>query len=154
MAAPEKPEFVLFISSNCKFSNSFLTKLKEKPELIKKFNIVNIDKLPTIPNEVEEIPCVYDGKGIYMGKNAFKWLDDKSVEFLSPANDGFQYSFIDGNEERVFNNYSLLDQRNGSFGMGENAVEQKDPTRMSVSNDNTNKNRTMDSLMASRSEFK
>ena len=155
MASPsEKPEFVLFLTSNCKFCNNFVNKLKTKPELIKKFNIVDIDKLPAIPDEVDEVPSVYDGKNIYKGAGAFKWLNEKLVEFLSPANDGLQYSFVNGAEEPVFNNYSLLDQLNGSHGMGDSPSAPKDPTRMAVQNDSTNKNRTMDSIMASRSEFK
>ena len=61
------------------------------------------------------------------------------------------YSFVDGNEEQVFGNYSLLDQKNGSFGMGNSPVDSKDPTRMNELSDNSNKNRTLDSLVASRS---
>ena len=73
-------------------------------------------------------------------------------EFLSAANDGLMYSFLDS-EETVFNNYSLLDQKNGSFGMGEQPTEKNmnDPTRMSKINDTESKNRTLDSLVASRS---
>ena len=165
MATPsEKPEFVLFLTPNCKFCNNFINKLKSKPELAAKFNIVDIDKLPDIPAEVDEVPCVYDGKVVHKGQGAFKWLNEKLVEFLSPANDGLMYSFVDGQEESVFNNYSLIDQRNGSYGMGGDAAAHKpdsrsadqrgDPTRMAIQNDSTNKNRTMDSLMASRSELK
>ena len=71
---------------NSKFSNNFLNKLKTKPELEKKFNIVDIEKLQVIPNEVEEVPCVYDGKSIYQGKAAFTWLNEKMSDFLSAAN--------------------------------------------------------------------
>jgi hypothetical protein len=150
--SPEKPEFVLFMMQNCKFSNNFINKLRQKPELFKKFNIVDIDRLPVVPDEVEEVPCVYDGKQVFNGTAAFTWLNEKSMEFLSPANDGMAYSFIDGNDEQIFNNYSLLDQKNGSFGMGGGATaDSKDPTRMSELSDNSNKNRTLDSLVASRS---
>ena len=139
----EKPDYVLFLTPNCKFCNNFINKLKAKPDLAKKFNIVDIDRLPAIPDEVDEVPCVYDGKGVFKGGGAFKWLNEKLVEFLSPANDGFQYSFVDGNEESVFNNYSLLDQRNGSYGMGEGGGVANgnggngtqggmDPTRMAI----------------------
>ena len=137
-----------------------MSKLKSKPELLKKFNVVNIDAVAQIPDEVDEIPCVYDGKTLYKGKESFKWVNEKLSEFLSAANDGFAYSFIDGNEEQVFGAYSLLDQKNGSFGMGQTPNDQNlgDPTRMASVNDNTNKNRTLDSLMAARSseisEFK
>jgi hypothetical protein len=148
---PAKPEFVLFIS-NCKFSNNFLTKLKTKEELVKKFNVVDINKIRDIPNEIEEVPCVYDGKQVIQGKAAFAWLNEKMSEYLSPAGDGLMYSFLDGQEEKVFGNYSFLEQRNGSFGMGESpAGTDKDPTRMAIMNDNDNKNRTLDSLMAARS---
>jgi len=151
-APPSKPEFVLFIS-NCKFSSNFLNKLKTKEELAKKFNIVDINKIPTIPNEIDEVPCVYDGKQIHQGKNAFTWLNEKMGEYLSAANDGSMYSFLDGQEEKVFGSYSFLEQKNGSFGMGEqpSASNMNDPTRMMVMNNNDNKNRTLDSLMASRS---
>ena len=44
-SGPTKPEFVLFIS-NCNYSKNFLNKLKTKEELFKKFNIVDIDKIP------------------------------------------------------------------------------------------------------------
>ena len=151
MTSPEKPEFVLFMMQNCNFCNNFLAKLKPKPELAKKFNIVDINKLPALPDEVEEVPCVYDGKQIFQGKDSFKWLNEKLTEYLSPANDGMTYSFVDGNEEQVFGNYSLLDQKNGSFGMGNSPVDSKDPTRMNELSDNSNKNRTLDSLVASRS---
>ena len=149
MTSPPKPEFVLFIS-NCNFSNNFLNKLKTKEELIKKFNIVDINRIQVVPNEIEEVPCVYDGKKVYQGKEAFTWLNEKLSEYLSAANDGLMYSFLDGQDEKVFGNYSLLEQRNGSFGMGQTPSGVTDPTRMMVMNDNDNKNRTLDSLMASR----
>ena len=155
----EKPIYVLFVSSDCKFSGTFLNKLKPKEELFKKFNIINIDQVPAIPDEVDEVPCVYDGKGLFKGAAAFKWLNEKLSDFLDAANDGLAYSFIDNQDELVFNNYSLLEQKNGSFGMDGTAPSQQnsqlpsgsDPTRMLQMNDNTNKNRTLDSLMASRS---
>jgi len=154
MSGPvEKPEFVLFMSPSCKFCNNFLIKLKTKPELMKKFNVVNIDALQIIPDEVEEVPCVYDGKQVYQGAESFKWLNEKMCEFLDAANDGLGYAFLEGQEEQVFGNYSLLEQKNGSYGIGNGPVDQKnqgDPTRMVVINDNTNKNRNLDSLMASR----
>ena len=155
MSSQDKPEFVVFVSSsNCKFSNNFLNKIKAKPELGKKFNIVDIEKLQVVPDEVEEVPCVYDGKSIYQGKDAFTWLNEKMSEHLSAANDGLMYSFLEGQpEETIYNNYSLLEQKNGSFGMGEQPSEKNmnDPTRMSKINDTESKNRTLDSLVASRS---
>ena len=74
-------------------------------------------------------------------------------EYLSAANDGLMYSFLEGQEEQVFGGYSLLEQKNGSFGMGEqpSSANMNDPTRMAQINNNDNKNRTLDSLMASRS---
>ena len=68
-------------------------------------------------------------------------------DFLASANDGLMYSFIDGQEEQVFDKYSLIEQKNGSFGIGENGA---DPSRMNSLNDNSNKNRTLESVMASR----
>ena len=149
----DKPEFVVFISPGCKFCMNFMNKLKSKAELIKKFNVVNIDSIQAIPDEVDEIPSVYDGKQIYQGNNAFKWLNEKLSEYLDAANDGCSYSFLEGQDEQVFSNYSLLDQKNGSFGIGEtpDTKNMGDPTRMASLTDNTNKNRTLDSLMASRS---
>ena len=151
-STPTKPEFVLFIS-NCNFSNNFLNKLKTKEELIKKFNIVDINKIQAIPNEIEEVPCVYDGQNIHQGAAAFKWLNEKMADYLSAANDGLMYSFLDGQEEKVFGNYSFIEQRNGSHGMGEqpSQANMNDPTRMATLDNNDNKNRTLDSLMASRS---
>jgi hypothetical protein len=149
----EKPEFVVFMSPKCKFCMNFMGKLKSKTELIKKFNVVNIDSLQAIPDEVDEIPCVYDGKQVYQGQNAFKWLNEKLSEYLDAANDGCSYAFLEGQDEQVFSNYSLLEQKNGSFGIGQAADSKNmgDPTRMTSLSDNTNKNRTLDSLMASRS---
>jgi hypothetical protein len=139
--------------SDCKFSKNFVNKLKTKDELLKKFNIVDINKIQQIPDEIEEVPCVYDGKQIYQGKAAFSWLNEKMSEYLSAANDGLMYSFIDGQEEQVFGSYSLLEQKNGSFGMGEqpSSANMNDPTRMSKISDTENKNRTLDSIMAARS---
>ena len=113
----EKPEFVLFMMTTDKFCNNFIGKLNSKPELLKKINIVDIERLPAIPDEVDEVPCIYDGKKLYKGKEAFSWLNEKMMDFLSAANDGLSYSFIDGQEEQIFGSYSLLDQKNGSFGM-------------------------------------
>ena len=148
----EKPDFVVFMSPKCKFCMNFMNKLKSKTELIKKFNIVNIDTLQAIPDEVDEIPCVYDGKQVYQGQNAFKWLNEKLSEYLDAANDGCAYAFLEGQDEQVFSNYSLLEQKNGSFGIGQapDSKNMGDPTRMTSLSDNTNKNRTLDSLMASR----
>jgi hypothetical protein len=145
---PQKPEYVLFFMENCGFCKKLLTLLKTKPELMKKFNMVNIDAVPTLPDEVDEVPCIYDGKSVNKGTDAFKWLNEKMTEFLDAANDGLLYSFLDGNDEQVFGSYSLLEQKNGCHGIGENG---SDPTRMAAITDNTNKNRTLDSLVASRS---
>jgi hypothetical protein len=148
-----KPDFVLFYSPQCKFCGTFISKLKTKQELLDKINVVDIDSQDAIPDEVDEIPCIYDGSALHKGKEAFKWLNEKMAEHLSAANDGCSYSFIDGNEEKVFSGYAFLEQRNGSYGMGQTPNEQNlgDPTRMLSINDNTNKNRTLDSLVASRS---
>ena len=156
MSSQEKVDFVAFIASDCKFSKNFLDKLKSKPELLKKFNIVDINKLQVIPNEIEEVPCVYDGKTIHQGKEAFTWLNEKMSDCLSAANDGLMYSFLEGHEEQVFENYSLLEQKNGSFGIGEqpSSSNMNDPTRMSVINNNDNKNKTLDQIMALRAELK
>ena len=153
-APSDKPIYVLFMALDCQFCHTLLNKLKPKEELMKKFNIVNINNIPAIPDEIDEIPCIYDGQKLYKGKDAFKWLNEKLAEHLSAANDGLYYSFLEGQEEQVFGSYSLLDQKNGSYGMGSNSAPNEqnlgDPTRMMSVNDNTNKNRTMDSLMASR----
>ena len=80
-------------------------------------------------------------------------LNEKLSEYLDAANDGCAYAFLEGHDEQVFSNYSLLEQKNGSFGIGEtpDTKNMGDPTRMISLSDNTNKNRTLDSLMASRS---
>jgi hypothetical protein len=163
----EPPEFVLFMTPSCKFCNNLIAKLQTKDKLVKKFNFVNIDQLPAIPDEVDEVPCIYDGKGLFKGANAFKWLTDRSADFLDPANDGLQYSFIGGNEERVFNNYSLLEQKNGTYGMGDPSTQKMpqeqvpiqnignqmvEPMRPTApANDKANLNQTLESLMAARS---
>jgi len=145
----DKPEFVLFMVNGDKFCNNFISKLKSKQELLKKFNIVDINSIPAIPNEVDEVPCVYDGKQIHKGKQAFSWLNEKMVDFLSPANDGMMYSFLDGQEEQVFGSYSLIDQKNGCYGIG---TEGNDPTRMLSLTDNSNKNNSLESLMSMRNQ--
>jgi hypothetical protein len=129
---------------NCKYSKNLLSKIKQKPELLKKFNLVDIDTIPDIPDEVDEVPCIYDGKQVHKGENSFKWFNEKSIEFLSPADDIVNFSFINGEEEQVFNNYSLLEQKNGSFGMGEVVTQ----------NSSGNSSKTMsnlENLMNSRS---
>ena len=60
----EKPEFVLFMTPSCKFCNNFMNKLKPKADLLKKFNIVNIDNFKfgiSIKNENNNIHRVIDG---------------------------------------------------------------------------------------------
>jgi hypothetical protein len=149
---PPKPEFVVFVS-DCRYSSNFLNKLNTKQDLARKFNVVDINKIQTIPDEIDEVPCVYDGKQLYQGKAAFEWLNEKLADHLDAANDGLMYSFIDGNQEQVFGNYSLIEQKNGSHGMGEqpSVDNMSDPTRMAKLSNNENKNRTLDSLMAARS---
>ena len=94
MATSEKPEFVLFLSNECNFCRNFLNKLKPT-DLIKKFNIVDIDAMQVVPDEIDEIPCIYDGKTIFKGKDAFTWLNERLSETLAAANDGLLYSFLD-----------------------------------------------------------
>jgi hypothetical protein len=148
MASPQqKPEYVLFFMNNCEYCKKIIGMLKTKEELLKKFNIVNIESVPSLPDEVDEVPCIYDGKSINKGAAAFKWMIEKMQEYLSPANDGLSYSFVDGQEEKVFGNYSLLEQRNGSFGMGDSP---QDPARMMQLPDNSNKNSSLETLMATR----
>ena len=149
MTSNEKPKFVLFFANDCRYSNSFLKKLRERHELFKLFKLVDINQLPSIPDEVDEVPCVYDGNQVYMGTNAFKWLDERSIEFLSAADDGLPYSFLDGQNEQVFNNFSLLEQKNGSYGIGGNN-NSNDPTRP-MQPTLENKNQTLDQLVAARS---
>jgi len=150
--ATDRPEFVLFMVPDCKFCINFINKLKTKPELLKKFNVVDINTIPAIPDEVDEVPCVYDGKKLYSGKQAFTWINEKMVDFLEPANDGLYYSFLDGQDEQVFGTYSLIDQKNGSYGMGEGGPNNSDPTRMNALTDSSNKNRTLESLMNMRNK--
>ena len=148
----EKPKFVLFYMNNDKFCDSFIKKLKGKKELMKKMNLVDINQVPAYPEEVDMVPCIYDGKQLYKGAGAFKWMDDIGMDYLEPADTGLMYSFLDGNEEEVFNGYSLLDQKNGSHGMGGGGGtggNTGDPTRMQVINEEP-KNVSMESLMASR----
>jgi hypothetical protein len=148
MASPQqKPEYVLFFMNNCEYCKKIIGMLKTKEELLKKFNIVNIESVPSLPDEVDEVPCIYDGKSVNKGAAAFKWMIEKMQEYLSPANDGLSYSFVDGQEEKVFGNYSLLEQRNGSFGMGDSP---QDPARMMQLPDNSNKNSSLETLMATR----
>jgi len=154
MGSVEKPIYVLFFSQKCKFCNKFMNKLNTKSELVKKVKMVDIDTIPVIPEEVNEVPALYDGKNIFCGKAAFKWLDEILLEYLSPADNGLPYSFVNGQSEQLFNNFSLLDQKNGSFGMGNGETESKDPTRMMTINDNNNKNMTLDQLVQSRESFK
>jgi hypothetical protein len=153
MSNPEtKPDFVLFMMQQDNFCQNFINKLRTKPELMKKINIVDIDTIPAVPDEVDEVPCIYDGKGLFKGKEAFTWLNEKMSEFLGAANDGLMYSFLDGQDEQVFGSYSLLEQRNGSFGMGPDGAANNDPTRMTSLTDNSNKNRTLESVMTSRNQ--
>jgi len=153
MGSVDKPIYVLFFSQNCKFSKNFINKLNSKQELVKKVKMVDIDTIPEIPDEVTEVPALYDGKNIYCGKSAFKWLDEILLEYLSPADDGLPYTFVNGQSEQLFNNFSLLEQKNGSFGMGNGTLDNKDPTRMTTLNDNTNKNNTLEQLMKSREQL-
>ena len=146
----DKPIYVLFFTHNCNYCKKLLSMLKQKQELVKKFNVVDIDKLPDIPNEVEEVPCIYDGKNIHAGSNAFKWLNEKMSDYLDSAYDSLNYSFLDGQDEQVFSNYSLLEQKNGCNGVGDSPVQQSDPTRMMSIQDNSNKNRSLESIIASR----
>jgi hypothetical protein len=139
----EKKEFVLFFSPSCIYCKNFLGKLKSKDELLKKVNLVDIDNTPELPDEVDEIPCIYDGKNIFKGTGAFKWFDEKSMEYLSPADDCIKYAFINGEEEQVFNNYSLLEQKNGSFGIGENTPQQNKISKSA--------NMSLETLMSNRS---
>ena len=158
MAQSEKPEYVLFFIPNCNFCGSFINKLKSKKELLAKFNIVNVEEIPNIPDEVTEVPCVYDGKTVYVGKNSFKWLNEKLSEFLLPAENSLSYSFVNGEEEEIFSNFSLLNQLNGSSGIGDSKInkdqDRADATRITQKNIGT-KAMSLETLMANReSEIK
>lgn len=147
----EKKTYVVFVMNNCKYCSDFLKKLSSKPDLMKKFNVVDVEKIPSIPDEVDEVPAVYNGKTVYSGKNAFKFLNEIMSEYLLPAEQGMSYSFLDGNDESIFSSFSLLNQLNGSNGIGDSVVKTDDPTRMmKMSNDSTNKNTSLESIIASR----
>jgi thiol-disulfide isomerase/thioredoxin len=147
----DKPVYVLFFTNNCKFCKNLINLLKPKEEFVKKFNIVDIDTIPAIPDEVDEVPCIYDGKSIHKGSAAFAWLNEKLSEYLDSAYDSINYSFLEGQDEKVFGNYSLLEQRNGCSGVGDSPVQAGgDPTRMMSIQDNSNKNATLESIIASR----
>ena len=148
----QKPEFVLFVMKNCNYCANFVNKLKSKPELLTKINIVDVEEIPSIPNEVTEVPCIYDGKQVYIGKNAFKWLNEKLNDFLLPADDSLKYSFLDGNDEEVFNKFSLLNQLNGSNGIGDSPIKSSnlDPARMAVMGNGSGNKNSLESLIASR----
>ena len=154
MTQSEKPEYVLFLMNNCNFCSSFITKLKTKKELFSKFNIVNVEEIPVIPDEVSEVPCVYDGKNVHVGKNSFKWLNEKLSEFLLPADNSLSYSFINGEEEEIFSNFSLLNQLNGSSGIGDSKInkdqDRADATRITQKKDISSKGMTLEALMANR----
>jgi hypothetical protein len=135
--------------NNCEYCKKIIGMLRSKEELLAKFNMVNIETVPTLPDEIDEVPCIYDGKNVNKGAAAFKWLVEKMQEYLSAANDGLSYSFLEGQDEKVFGNYSLLEQKNGSFGMGDSPAS-PDPTRMMQIPDNSNKNSSLETLMASR----
>jgi len=140
----DKKDFVLFYSPECKFCKNLLTKLNSKRELLKKINLVNIDTIDDLPDEVDEIPSIYDGKNIFKGADAFKWFDEKAMDFLLPADDCVNYTFLSGEDEQLFNNYSLLDQKNGSFGMDEQNVSQTNKITKSA-------NMSLETLMSNRS---
>ena len=44
----QKLEYVLFMSPGCKFCVSFMNKLKQKPDLMKKMNIIAISLMIVI----------------------------------------------------------------------------------------------------------
>ena len=46
-SGPPKPEYVVFMS-NDKYSANFMNKLRTKEEIMKKFNVVDINRIPTI----------------------------------------------------------------------------------------------------------
>ena len=143
-----RPSFVLFVMSGCKFSASFLKEVKLIDDLSKKIKVVDINSVPDIPPEVTEVPCIYDGKRVYEGKECFKWLKDISIMYLSAANDGDQYSFVNGDAEKVFNTFSFINQENGSSGMG---GKTDDPTRsISMSDQPKKASLTMDDLISQR----
>jgi len=117
--------------------------------LLESFNIVDIDTIPSLPDEVDEVPCVYDGKNVYKGKEAFTWINEVSIQFLEPAGDGLNYSFVNGDNEKVFNNYSLINQMNGASGVGDSPI--KDPSRMTQENEMGRKQgMSMEDIMAER----
>jgi hypothetical protein len=153
----DKKEFVLFLVKDCKYCETFYKKIVTKPELIKKFNIVDIDEIPDIPDEIAEVPAVYDGKSVYQGPEAFKWLNEKMSDFLLPANDSLNYSFLEGHEEQVFSGFSLLNQMNGSNGMGDSPIKPQntggrppDTARMSQMGSEPKSSASLDSIVALR----
>jgi hypothetical protein len=139
------PSYILFFSNDCKYSRNLIPKIKSRPALAEKVKFVDVDQVPDLPDEVDEVPCFYDGTNIFKGAAAFKWLEDKSMEFLLPADNSLNYSFLNGEDEPLFNNFSLLEQKNGSFGMGDtpaqNGISESKKTMASL-----------ETLMSSRSQ--
>ena len=123
-AAPKTaPKFTIFISKRCAHCNSLIANIMTNDDLAHDCSIIEIEKLPGLPQGLTEVPAVFDGKQYFSGKSAFKWFNDISSEYLLPANDFFGSgsslsccTFM-GDPEVISSSFAPLDAHNGSFGM-------------------------------------
>lgn len=93
---------LLFYGKNCPYSNKFLARLKEYPELNVLFKKHAVEDLDTIPSVIRQVPTiVIDGKQVLESQQAFDWLKSKVSEHLTSVElnyQNLQYSSFDGEE--------------------------------------------------------
>jgi len=77
---------ILFYSDNCEFCKKMLEYI-QKNNIIKNFNMINIDKLKEIPKNITIVPTIIDSKieAPLEGRKAFEFIINQKY-FYHPTN--------------------------------------------------------------------
>lgn len=78
--------YTLFYSKRCKFSREFINKLENYTNINMNFKKICVDSInPTVQQylnkyKIKAVPSIVVNNNVYLGYEAFKWLDSQTTE--------------------------------------------------------------------------
>lgn len=109
--------YILFYSTDCRFSNKFMRLLQKFPEVNSKFQKYAIESLQQLPAGLRNVPTIMEmhTQKMYDCQQAFDWLESKvknsfeaSMDISGKGDNSLGMSFISKDEKNYSKDYSVL----------------------------------------------